>query len=145
MASLSTPYFIRVCAPCWFKYTFISVPSGGQGNYLFVICIIILERRLPSGVTDISQILGLFHMLFFTFHCQWIIDWSCCFAKSRHCSERLFLCQHPRKHPHAFTLSDSPVFCHMHLYYLSSLLFHTSLFPPLFLHLSLCSRPCGFQ
>lgn len=26
-------YVIRVCAPCWFKHTFISVPSGEAGNY----------------------------------------------------------------------------------------------------------------
>ncbi len=85
-------------------------PVEKQVITLFVICIIILEKAVTQR-GDISHL-------------------SCCSAKSRHCSEWLFLCQHPRKDPHAFTLSDSLAFCHMHLYYLSSLLFHTSFFPP---------------
>lgn len=121
MEAISPHYFISAYS------LLIEILIVRMSNHLHQICIIILERRVPSRVAAISHTMGLFHTFSFTFHSQWIIDWSYCFAKSLHCSKWSYVCQHPRKDHlflHTFTLPDSLALCHMHLHYLASVLSH---------------------
>lgn len=74
-----------VYAPRWFYF----ISSGRVGNCLFVICIKILERRLPSRVTAFSHAMRLFHTFIFTFQCQLIILTEAVASQSLHCSEWL--------------------------------------------------------
>lgn len=128
--ALFSHYFVEVSAPCWFKYTFISVPSGGVASSLSVICIIIVERWSPSRVAADSPTMG--PTLLFS---RFTASDEAVILQSLHCSEWCSLCQHPRKdHPflHAFTLSDSLVllFTSTHIIYLLGSLTSLSFFPP---------------